>query len=300
VAHRCTDAVGAGVAAADDDNILAFGGDETAVLVLVQNCLGVRREEVHCKVDAFQLTPNDWKVTRLGGTRAEYHRVEFLEQILDGKVFADLGVADELYALLLKDSEAAHDDLFLIELHVGDAIHEQSAGAIGTFKHSDPMTSLVELRGGAKTGGTGTDDGDFFAGALGRRIGGDPAFVPTFVSDRTLDVLDRDWRIGDAKHARTFAGRGADTTCEFGEVVRLVQAIERLAPESAIDEVVPFRNEVVDRATTRHAADQRARVAKWNAAVHTACALGTEFVLRHVQVEFVPVADAIARRYFRG
>jgi hypothetical protein len=86
-------------------------------------------------VDAFQLTPFDGKVTRLGGTRAEYHRVEFLEQILDGKVFADLGVADELTPSSSRTSEAAQDDLFLIELHVGDAIHEQSAGAIGAFKH---------------------------------------------------------------------------------------------------------------------------------------------------------------------
>ena len=37
VAHRGADAIRAGVAAADDDDVLALGGDEIAVLVLVEH-----------------------------------------------------------------------------------------------------------------------------------------------------------------------------------------------------------------------------------------------------------------------
>ena len=39
VAHGGADAIGAGIAAADDDDILAFGGDEIAVLMLVEQAL---------------------------------------------------------------------------------------------------------------------------------------------------------------------------------------------------------------------------------------------------------------------
>ena len=39
MAHGGADAIGAGVAAADDDDIFAFGGDEIAVLVLVEQAL---------------------------------------------------------------------------------------------------------------------------------------------------------------------------------------------------------------------------------------------------------------------
>ena len=46
VAHGGADAIGAGIAAADDDDVLAFGGDEIAVLVLVEQRLGVRGAEI--------------------------------------------------------------------------------------------------------------------------------------------------------------------------------------------------------------------------------------------------------------
>ena len=56
-------------------------------------------------------------------------------------------------------------DRFFVELHVGNAIHEQTADAIGAFENGDGVAGFVELRGGGKSGGTGTDDRDFFAGA---------------------------------------------------------------------------------------------------------------------------------------
>ena len=55
----------------------------------------------------------------------------------------------------------------------------------------------------------------------------------------------------DAEHARAFARRRADAAGELREVVGLVQAIERFLPQAAINEIVPFRDEVVDRAAAR-------------------------------------------------
>ena len=51
----------------------------------------------------------------------------------------------------------------------------------------------------------------------------------------------------DAEHARAFARRGADAAGELGEVVGAVQALERLAPQAAIHQVVPLRDQIVDR-----------------------------------------------------
>ena len=94
--------------------------------------------------------------------------------------------------------------------------------------------------------------------------GDDPAFLEASVDDRHLDVLDRDRGIGDAEHARAFARRRAHASGELGEVVGLVQPIQRFAPVAAIHQIVPFRNQVVDRAavgrlTERHAAIHAAR-----------------------------------------
>ena len=121
----------------------------------------------------------------------------------------------------------------------------------------------------------------------------DPAFVPAAIDDRVLDVLDRDRRLVDAEHARAFARRRADAAGELREVVRLVQALERFVPQAAIDEVVPFRDQVVDRAARGHAADQLAGVAERHAAVHAARALLAQPLLLHVVMELFPVAHAL-------
>ena len=208
-----------------------------------------------------------------------------------GIILADLGVGDELDAFGFHQLDAAQHDLLLVELHVGNAVHEQAADAIGAFENGDRVAGLVQLRGGAKSRGTGADDRDFLAGAHLRRLGHDPAFFPAVVDDGALDVLDRDRRRIDAEHAGAFARRGTDAAGELGKVVGLVQPIERFVPQAAIDQIVPFRNQVVDRAAGGHAADQRAGVAERNAAIHAARALLAEFLLLHVKMELVPVAE---------
>ena len=154
------------------------------------------------------------------------------------------------------------------------------------------MAGVVELRGGGETGGTGADDGDLLAGALGRRAGDDPAIVPTLVDDRDLDVLNRDGRLVHAEHARSFARGGADAAGEFREVVGLVEAFERLMPEALVDEVVPLGDQVVDRAAAGHPADELARVAERYPAIHAASALLLELLVGVMVVNLFPIADA--------
>jgi hypothetical protein len=101
----------------------------------------------------------------------------------------------------------------------------------------------------------------------------DPPFGEAAIDDRVLDVLDRDGRVRDAEHARAFARRGAGSARELGEVVRLVKALERVAPTSAVNEIVPFGNQVVDRAAV-------VRLTERHAAVHAARALIAQMLVR--------------------
>ncbi len=126
--------------------------------------------------------------------------------------------------------------------------------------------------------------------------GCDPAFLPAAVDDGAFDVLDGDRRRVDAQHAGAFARRGADAAGELGEIIGLVQAFQRLVPEAAIDQVVPFGDQVVDRAAGGHAAEQGAGVAKGNAAIHAAGALLAQLGLVQMKMELVPVADALQGR----
>src|SRR5205814_933908 len=87
-----------------------------------------------------------------------------------------------------------------------------------------------------------------------------------------------------------------DAAGELGEIIRLVQALEGLLPEAAIDEVVPFGDEVVDGTTTGHAAEKGAGVAEGDAAIHAAGALLAEFGFLQVEMELLPVLDAFDGR----
>ncbi len=119
-----------------------------------------------------------------GGPGADHDGVEVREQFLRGNILAGLGLADELDALRLHLADAAHDDFFLVQLHVRDAVHEQPAGPVGALEDGHQVARPVELRRGAQPGGAGADDRDALAGTGGRRLGDDPAFLPAAVGDR--------------------------------------------------------------------------------------------------------------------
>ena len=69
-----------------------------------------------------------------------------------------------------------------------------------------------------------------------------------------------------------------------------MQYVERLLPVLLVDEVIPVRNDVVDRA---------ARHAERNAAIHAARALDARFPIGKMKHEFAVVFDALAL-VFRG
>ena len=91
----------------------------------------------------------------------------------------------------------------------------------------------------------------------------------------------------------------ADATGEFGEIVRLMQPFKRFLPQAAIDEVVPFRDKVVDGAAAGHAAKEHAGMAEGRAAIHAARALFAQAGFGQVQMEFLPIRDAPGWRAVR-
>jgi len=74
-----------------------------------------------------------------------------------------------------------------------------------------------------------------------------------------------------------------------------VQPIEAFAPEPAVDEIVPLRNQIVDRTTRSAAIHHLARVTKGHTAIHAARRLVAQALLIHVMVEFLPITDALLR-----
>ena len=129
------EAVGAGVAAADDDDVLALGGDRHLVdgEVALLRPVGQGRYSI-----AWWMPPSSRP-----GTGRSRHAVappasttasNSLAQLVDGDVAADVDVGAELGALGLHLGEAAVE-VALLHLELGDAVAQQAADAVGPLEH---------------------------------------------------------------------------------------------------------------------------------------------------------------------
>src|SRR6266545_3392550 len=157
------------------------------------------------------------------------------------------------------------------------------------------MPGFVQLGGGAQSRRPRADHSHLLAGALLRRFGLNPAVFKTVIDDGALDVFDRHRRLVDAEHARAFAGRRTDPAGELREIVRLVQPVQRLAPQAAIDQIIPFRDEIVDGTSAGHPIEQGARVAEGYAAIHATGPLVAQLLLREMVVKLLPVRNPLGR-----
>src|SRR5207247_1110720 len=84
-------AVGAGVAAANDDDVLVRGRDELIVGDLISLTAAILCCQVfHGEMDALQLTAWNGQIARNGGPAGENDGVELAAQLLDRHVHPDV------------------------------------------------------------------------------------------------------------------------------------------------------------------------------------------------------------------
>src|SRR4051812_45934637 len=93
--HGSSHTVGPSVAAADDNDIFAFGQNEITIAFTTEHRLRVRRKEIHRKMDPLQLPPFNWQIAWLGGACANHNRIKLIHQLLRRHVLADFTIALE-------------------------------------------------------------------------------------------------------------------------------------------------------------------------------------------------------------
>src|SRR5690606_29515069 len=108
----------------------------------------------------------------------------------------------------------------------------------------------------------------------------DPALVPAFVDDGMLNRLDTDSIVIDIQCTGRFARGRADPAGKLRKVIGGVQYSQRLTPFLPIHQIVPVRNDVVDRASV---------VAERYAAVHAASTLLFCFRVSQWRNELAPM-----------
>src|SRR5688572_20329167 len=96
------EAVSAGVAAAEDDDVLAFGGNKLLIGDLVAEvALVLQGQVIHGEMDALELAAGDGEVAGFGCAAAEDDCVKITTEVFNLDVEADVGAGDELDAFFL-------------------------------------------------------------------------------------------------------------------------------------------------------------------------------------------------------
>ena len=137
----------AGVAAADDQHVFTGCIDGLAICKAgVQQALGHAGQVVHREVHALGVPAGHVQIAGLFGTAAQHHSIKISQQLLGGHGTAHIHAGAELNTLGLHQLDPALDDR-LIQLHVGDAVHQQAAHAVGALKHRNGVAALIQVLG---------------------------------------------------------------------------------------------------------------------------------------------------------
>jgi len=238
-------------------------------------------------VNALELPSGDGQIARPCCAACEDQGIGLASKLLGVLVHTNVRIRYELHAFRTHDVETTIHSA-LVELHVRDAVREQAADPVVALVDSHAVTGPVELLGGGEPRWAAANDRHLLAAPRRGRLGLNPAFLEALVDDRALDVLDGDSRLVDAEHASALTRSRTDAPGELGEVVRLVQAIERFTPTPVIDEVVPLGDQVVYRTAS-------GRLAERNTAIHAARTLRSKVLLRHVDRELSPAGHSLQR-----
>ncbi len=124
MAYGGGDAVRAGIAGSDDDDVLPFGGDVFPILEIgIEQALGIGPQKLHGEINAPELATGDREVARFGGSTTQDDRIKFLEEPFGRIILAHLGIRHKLDSLVgQKVDPTLHDRL--VQVRIRNAIHQ--------------------------------------------------------------------------------------------------------------------------------------------------------------------------------
>ncbi len=277
------DAVRTRVAAADDEDALAFrrngGRGEFAAEIAVLSAQELERE-----VHALQVASRDLQVARGGGADRDDDGVEHAREVVRRDVDADVRARHEADAFRLQQLAAAGDER-LVELEVRDAVAQESADVGVLFVDGDRPAFAAQGARGGESGRTGADDGGALAVLFFGRLGHDPAPLESGVDDELLALADHDRLLVEVAHTARFAQGRTDPRGEFREVAVDAQEFVGAADVAFGHGAVFVRHEIAEGAA--------GAVAEGHAAVLAAFQLGFDVLERQAAFDFLEVVLAL-------
>ena len=234
-----------------------------------------------------EIAARNWQIARLFRAAGKNDRVEIFEQADGIEIDPDIDAVVEIHALRLHLHDAAVDHVFF-HLEVGNAVAQQTAGfGILLVRHA-----LHGRRARAAARRQARQDPSrrwrFFCPCV--TSAGSGLTQPFAKARSTIAhsmVLIVTGLIVDIQRAGGLARRWANTAGEFRKIVRRMKISGSLLPIGVVDEVVPIRDLIVDRATV---------VAIRNAAIHAARRLILGRFLGKRDHELLVMTDPVGRR----
>src|SRR5580658_6122654 len=242
-------AIHAGIAAAQDDDVLVAHVDEPRACVRKSKLtIDVRHEIRQRLVHARQILARESALDVRVSAHPQEHRVEFPHEIIERKIAADLHPQAKLDPHPLHDLAALLDDV-LFELERRNTEGEESPDLRVTVEHHRCDAVAHQDIGAAESGGPRTDDGDALVGAYDARQVRLPALLERLVSDVLFDRADAHRAEAVIQGAGAFAQPvlRADPAADFGQGIGLMRQFRRLEQLAGIDQREPVRNVVVNR-----------------------------------------------------
>ena len=129
----------------------------------------------------------------------------------------------KLNAFLLQQGDAAIDD-GLVQLEVGDAIAEQSAGSLVLLEHRYLVAHQIQIVGSSQSGRPSTNNCHLFAMTLDVSLRLDVTFLECHLGDGTLVFAIRRWLVvKTVQYTGLLAQGGTDAARELWEGVSTIQ-----------------------------------------------------------------------------
>lgn len=136
--------------------------------VRVEERSSVELQEFHSEVNTVEVTVCHLEVSRPSSSSSHDHRIVLGLDLVDIVSDTNMSVVDEFDSLVGHKVETTLNDT-LVELGVGDTVHEETSASVVTIVDGDLVTGLVELIGSRETSRTRSDDGDLLAGSVSGR-----------------------------------------------------------------------------------------------------------------------------------
>ena len=182
--------------------------------------------------------------------------------------------------------QAAVDEV-LFHLEFGNAVAQQSADAVRLFVNRDPVAGAIKLLRGGQSRRARADDRNF-SFRCGRR-GGSGWIQPSLKARSTMFfsiclIVTGGSLIPSTQDASQ--GAGQMRPVNSGKLLVACNCADGFFPAAVIHQIVPVRNDVVDRASG---------VAERHAAIHAARALWAQFFFGKILIDLEPVVHPLRR-----